>query len=216
MMKLFPVLMVLLMGAMVSSAVAQPDAHGVTAHESTVTHDAGAAHAGEHGPKYKLMTLDAMAAVWTIIVFIGLMIVLRLAAWKPIQKVLMDREKFISDALAKAQADREAAEARLKEYEEKLAAAGAQVAAIMEEARRDATVLKRREEQQAREEAERTIERAKREIELATDTAVKELYAKSAGLATEIASRVIGKELDAAQHERLIAESIEELQAVGS
>ena len=44
-----------------------------------------------------------------------------------------------------------------------------------------------------------------------TDTAVKDLYTLSAKLATDVASRVIRKELDTKEHERLIAESIEEL-----
>lgn len=212
-MKLLPVLMILAMGLTAAPLRAQHDEGG------EATQVADGAHADdqgdEHGPEYKLMTLDAMAAVWTIVVFVGLLIVLRAGAWKPIQKVLVEREKFITESLAQAQSDREAAEARLKEYSAKLEDAGKEAAAIMEEARRDAKVLKQREEQNAREEADRTIERAKREIELATDTAVKELYAKSAKLATDIASRVIGKELDPAQHERLIAESIEELDAVG-
>ena len=55
------------------------------------------------------------------------------------------------------------------------------------------------------------VERARREIGLATDTAVKELYTLGAKLATDAASRIISKELSPHDHERLIAESIEEL-----
>ena len=45
-----------------------------------------------------------------------------------------------------------------------------------------------------------------REIQIATDTAVKDLYDLSGKLATDIASRIIRKELNAAEHERLISE----------
>ena len=170
--------------------------------------------AGENGAPNPFAG-DVGVALWTLVIFFLVVVILGKFAWGPILGALKSREEFISGSLAQAQSDREAAEARLKEYSAKLEDAGKEVAAIMEEARRDAKVLRQREEQNAREEADRTIERAKREIELATDTAIKELYARSAKLATDIASRMIGKELDSAHHERLIAESIEELDAVG-
>ncbi len=72
-------------------------------------------------------------------------------------------------------------------------------------------MIKRNAHQEARRETDAMIERAKREIGLARDTAVKELYGLTATLATEAAARVIGKELDSREHERLIAEAIAEL-----
>ncbi len=39
------------------------------------------------------------------------------------------------------------------------------------------------------------IERAKREIQIATETATKELYLLSARLATDMAARIVGREL---------------------
>jgi len=214
-MRVLSVVMAVMLVWGVAPAIAQHDDHGAATHAADAEHGGSADHGSEHGPTYELMTVDTMTAIWTIVVFLLLLVVLRAAAWNPIQKVLVDREKFITDSLAQAKADREAAEARLKEYEAKLLAAGKEAAAIVEAAPRAGNVGKQRVEEEARAEADRTIARAKREIELATDTAVKELYAKSAKLATDIAARVIRKELDAAQHERLIAESIEELQTVG-
>jgi F-type H+-transporting ATPase subunit b len=52
------------------------------------------------------------------------------------------------------------------------------------------------------------IERAKREIHLATVSATSELYQLTAKLATDLAARVIGRELSAQDHERLISEAI--------
>jgi F-type H+-transporting ATPase subunit b len=186
-------------------------------HENAASDDA---HGGDparaehgHGPKYDLLSIDGMTAIWTIIIFLVLLVILRATAWKPIQKVLTERENFIRDSLAQAKADREAAEARLKEYAAKLDAAQKEAAAILEVGRRDAAAVKHRIEQDAKEEADRTIERAKREIGIASDNAVKDLYTLSAKLGTEIASRVIQKELNPADHERLIADSIKEFQA---
>ena len=154
---------------------------------------------------------DVGAALWTLIIFVAVVLVLGKFAWGPILGALQKREDFIRDALAHAKKDREDAEARLAEYENKLNAAQAEARAIVDESRRDAEAVKHRIEDETKSEAAAMVDRAKREIEIATDTAVKDLYDLSGKLATNIASRVIRKELDEREHERLIAESIEEL-----
>jgi len=160
---------------------------------------------------------DIGNALWTLVVFVLVVAVLGKFAWKPILGALQKREDFIRDSLAQAKQDREDAERRLKEYTEKVLAARAEATAIVDEGRRDAEVVKRRIEDEAKSEAKAILERGKREIAIATDTAVKELYTLGAKLATEVAGRILRKELNPREHERLIAESIEELQeAAGS
>ena len=66
-------------------------------------------------------------------------------------------------------------------------------------------------EEKARGEADKMVERARREIELAKQSAIKDLYATSSELATEIASRIVQRELNAQDHEKLISDSIKEL-----
>ena len=44
------------------------------------------------------------------------------------------------------------------------------------------------------------------------DTAVKEIYTHSAKLAVDMASRIMRKELNGKEHERLISESIDEIE----
>jgi len=158
---------------------------------------------------------DVGNALWTLIIFVLVVFVLGKFAWGPILRALQKREDFIQDSLERAKKDREESEARLKEYSDKLVAARAEATAIVDEGRRDAEVLKRKIEENAKAEAAATIERAKREIDLATTTAVNELYRLSAKLATDVASRIIRKELDDREHERLITESLEELQRLG-
>lgn len=154
---------------------------------------------------------DIGNALWTLVVFVLVVFVLGKFAWGPILQALQKREDFIRDSLAQARKDREDAEKRLKEYGEKLAAARAEATALVEAGRRDADAVKRKIEEDARAEAARMVERAKREIGIATDSAVKDLYDLSAKLATEVAARVIRRELNAAEHTRLISESIDEL-----
>lgn len=181
----------------------------VLAAAPAVAAEGGHAEGGANNP----FAGDIGNALWTVIIFVLVLVVLGKYAWGPILSNLQAREAFIFESLEKAKRDRDEAEARLRQYEEKLASARGEASAIVDEGRRDADVVKRRIEEDARLEADRIIERARREIQIATDTATKELYALSARLATEMATRIVGKELTPQDHERLIAESIAAINA---
>jgi F-type H+-transporting ATPase subunit b len=154
---------------------------------------------------------DIGNAVWTLVIFLLVVLVLGKFAWGPLLSGLQQREEFIRRSLKEAKEDREAAEARLAEYEAKLADAGAQAVAIVDEGKRNAEQARASIEEKARDEADRMVERARREIDLAKQSAIKDLYATSSELATEIASRILQRELNAEDHERLISDSIKEL-----
>jgi len=174
-------------------------------------------HADEHGDghgdqeKPVLLRFDPGVALWSIIIFVLLLILLRAVAWKPILQGLQQREDFIRDSLNQAKKDREAAEDNLKEYAAKLEQARDDADAVIEQSRRDAEIARLKTKEEAQNEAEALLERAKREIDLARGTAIKEIYEVGAKLATSAAGKILGREVDAAEHERLIAESIEEL-----
>ncbi|HXO20716.1 MAG TPA: F0F1 ATP synthase subunit B [Thermoanaerobaculia bacterium] len=163
------------------------------------------------GQSNNLFAGDVGNVVWTLVIFGLVLFVLGKFAWGPILKALQGREDFIRESLEKAKHDREEAEARLKEYLDKINASRAEATAIVEEGRRDAEIVKRRIESEARAESEKIVARGKHEIEIATETAIKELYTASANLATELAARVIGRELKPEDHERLIAQAIADL-----
>jgi len=152
-------------------------------------------------------------ALWTLVVFGLVLFVLGKFAWGPILNTLQARETFIRESLETAKRDRDEAEARLREYEERLAQARAEATAIVEEGRRDAVVVKQRIEEDAQREADKRLERAKREIQIATETATKEIYLLSARLATDMAGKMIGRELTPQDQERLIAESLDGVNA---
>jgi F-type H+-transporting ATPase subunit b len=156
---------------------------------------------------------DFWQAAFTIAVFLILLFILGKFAFKPIMKGLNDREAFITNALHDADEASKKALAQLAAYEEKLNQARAEATAIVEEGRRDAEVTKRSIHDEARTEADKMIERAKREIGIARDSAVRELCDLGATLATDAASKIVGRELSASDHERLIRESIDEIRA---
>jgi F-type H+-transporting ATPase subunit b len=159
---------------------------------------------------------DLGSSLWTLVIFAVLLWVLGKYAWGPVLSGLQSRERFISDSLEQAQASRDQAEARLAEYEKRLAAARGEVETIMAEARRDAEALRHREEERAREEADRLLVRARREIDIATETAVKELYSRATRIATEAASRIIQRELRPEDHERLVADAVAAIERLPS
>lgn len=155
---------------------------------------------------------DLGNAVWTLVIFALVVFVLGKFAWGPILSGLQQREDFIKKSLEDAKRDRDQAEARLAEYEQRLSQARAEATAIVEEGKRDAEAVKARTVEQLQKETEAMMERAKREIGLAKDAAIKELYGQTARLATDAASRIIRQELKASDHERLISEAIAELE----
>lgn len=194
--------------AVAAAAQAPEEVEALTAAEVPHGAEADAAHGGGEGG---LFAGDVGNAIWTILIFLLVLAVLGKFAWTPILKGLQDREAFIRDALAEAKQQRDDAEARMREYEAKLAAAREEVDAIMDEARRDADVLRQREEARAKEEADKIIGRARREIEIASEAAVKDLYARATRLATSAAAAVLRREIRPEDHERLVAESIASL-----
>jgi len=167
--------------------------------------------AAEGGEPGGVFAGDVGNALWTLVIFGAVVFVLGKFAWKPILSGLQAREAFIRTSLEEARRDRAEAETRLKQYEERLNSARSEATGIVEEARRDADAVKRRIEEEANAEAGRIVERAKREIGIAKETAVKELYSLSAKLTTDVASRILAREITAQDHERLIRESIERL-----
>lgn len=155
---------------------------------------------------------DVGNAIWTVVIFLLVVVVLGKFAWKPILGALQTREQFIVDALSQAKKDREDAQRQLQEYTLKLNEARAEATAIVDEGRRDAEVVRHQIEDHAKEEAAAMLERAKREIGIARDTAVKEIYTLSTKLATDMAGRIIRKELDSKEHARILNESLDEIE----
>ncbi len=164
-----------------------------------------------HSESVSLFAGDFGNAIWTLAIFALLLIVLGKFAWGPILKALQQRESFIHDSLSQAKKDRLDAEARLKDLDARLASARDEATGIVNEGRKDAEALKRKIEHDARQEADAMVERAKREIGLARDSAVNEIYSLTAALATSAAGKIIAKEIDPQRHEQLITDSIAEL-----
>jgi F-type H+-transporting ATPase subunit b len=66
----------------------------------------------------------------------------------------------------------------------------------------------------AQAEAEEIRERSTKEIEAARDAALRDIYAKTADLATSVAEKIIRRSLNAADQQDLVRQSLEQLQEV--
>ncbi|MEM8930284.1 MAG: F0F1 ATP synthase subunit B [Acidobacteriota bacterium] len=168
---------------------------------------------GEGDGKGNIFAGDIGNVIWTLLTFGLALFVLGKFAWGPLVQMLEQREQTIHDALASAKEDREASKAKLEELEQRLADARGEASAIVEEGRRDAEATAARILEEARAEATKERDRALRDISIAKETAVQELYQLSGKAATEIAGRIVGRELSADDHQQLITAAIEDLSA---
>lgn len=192
-------------------AAAQPEhdpQHDPAAEHAAEDHGDG--HGGGHGAEGSggVFSGNIGNALWTVLIFLALLLVLGRYAWGPLLQGLQGREQFIRDSLEQARDERDEAHALLAQYEAKLAEARGEVEAILDEARRDAGVVRQREEERAKDEAEKIIARARREIDIATETAVKDLYAKASRLSVVVAEKILQRELKPEDHARLIDDAV--------
>lgn len=154
------------------------------------------------------MAIDPDLAIWTFVVFIVLLLVLSKFAWGPIVEALENREKGIADNIAAAEATKEEARRLLADYERKLADASNEVRELLEEARRDAEHTKGQILAEAKAAAEAEHRRATREVNSAKDVALHAIAEAGADMAVDLASRIVKKQLNAADHTQLIREAV--------
>lgn len=154
---------------------------------------------------------DFGVALWTLVIFLLVVWVLGKFAWGPVLGALQGREEFIRQSLIDAKRERQEAEAHLEEVEERLSKARSEASEIVDQGQQAASRLKSELEESARQEADALVARARQEIDLAREAAVKDLYSQGTDLVIELAERVVRRELSAADHERLIAEAVDEL-----
>jgi F-type H+-transporting ATPase subunit b len=171
-----------------------------------------AVSAQEHETALSPFSGDVGNALWTVVIFVLVVLVLGKFAWGPILDQLKTREKFIHDALSSAKQEREAAEATLKEYGEKLRAARAEADAIISQSRGDAERLREEMRQKAKGEADTIVQNAERQIRLETGRALQQIRHEAADLSVMIASKLIQRNLSKEDNEKLIEDALRQVE----
>jgi F-type H+-transporting ATPase subunit b len=152
-------------------------------------------------------------AVWTLAIFLIVVVVLGKFAWGPVLSLLQEREAFIHRSLSDAKRDRDDAEARLKEYAAKLQSAQAEAVSIIEDARRDSERLREELRQRAKTESETIIRNAERQIELQTTRALQQIRQEAVDLSVSIASKLLQRNIAKEDNEKLIADALEQIES---
>jgi len=121
------------------------------------------------------------------------------------------RRESIKRELARAQQERDAALAKLKEVEERLARLDTEVATIKEQSKREAAEERERISRSTETEIAKLSEQAQREIENAGKTARHELRRYTAEQSVRLAEEMIRREMKPEDDARLISRNIEEI-----
>jgi F-type H+-transporting ATPase subunit b len=181
------------------------DSHGHGSHEIDPTH-ANMTDQGEDPAEWR-----SEKAIATMVIFGLLLLGLSAVAWKPIAAGLEKREKTIASNISNAEKAAKEATAKLAEYEAKLATAAQESQQILADARKDAEATGQRLIATAQEEAARQRDRAVADIESAKRLALNELAQQSTDVAMTLAQRIVGREVNAADHQVMIQDMLKKL-----
>lgn len=149
-------------------------------------------------------------ALWSVIVFVLFVVVLKSAAWGPLIAGLDERESKIREDIANAESARTKAERLLAEHSEKVEKAKEEIREMMSKAREDAERLKDDILSEARSEAESLRERAVEDVDRARDQALKELFDVVSAQVIGATEHILGRSLGDADQDRLIGDALAE------
>lgn len=164
--------------------------------------------------KEGLLKVDPGLLLWTVITFIVLLFILWKAAWKPIVKALDARAEKVRSDIETADNSRREAEKLLAEHKELMAGAREEAAKIVALSREEAEKLKASIIEKANAEAQEMTSRAKKEIGLAKDNALADLKKEIVVLSTEIASKIIERNLAPEDQSSLVKEALNKIETV--
>ena len=155
------------------------------------------------------LSFDPDLAIFTAIVFVMLLLVLRKFAWGPITEALDKREQGIADHAEQAKQSADEAKQTLVKYQAQLDAAADEVREMIAEARRDADSTKERVIAEAQDAAQKERDRALADIQSAKNQALSELAQKSVDTAVALAGQVMRREIKPDDHAALIQEAMQ-------
>jgi len=149
--------------------------------------------------------------IWRCVNFAILVGLLGYFVSKPVRNGLQNRRAEIEKNLADAVAARDAAEAKAREYQDKLAKASAEIDTIYAAIRREGELERDRILASARDLATKIELEADAKAASAVARARLELRAEAARLAVELAEELLAKNVTAADQKRLIDEYMQKV-----
>ena len=158
------------------------------------------------GEKPGLLSVNPGLIIWTIIIFILLLILLRKIAWGPLIKALNNREESIKNSIENAEKLNKEAQELIEQNKKNLAEANAKSMSIINEAKGMADKVREELMSKANEDAKKMVEQAKLEIEQQKNSAMDELKDKISDIAIEAAEKIISDTLDKDKQKKIVDE----------
>ncbi len=162
------------------------------------------AEAGEHSGPVSPFEVNFGLFLWTWVVFLALLFLLRRFAFPAIFKMTEERERTIAaqlDAAAKANTE---AQALLDENRRLLADARSQAQAMMAEAKQTVEKEHTAAIDKTRQEQEQLLDRARREIAAEREKALAALRREAVDLSLAAAGKLLGQKVDSAADRALV------------
>jgi len=160
----------------------------------------------------ELLTPNLGLFVWTLVLFLIVLLILRKFAWKPILNALHDREESIDKALKTAEQARAEMELLQSGINQAKADASIERERILKEANEMKNGILASAKTLAQEESVKILKAAKETIEKEKNAAMAEIKNQVAELAINIAEKVVSKKFDnQAEQEAVVQEYLKQI-----
>lgn len=151
-------------------------------------------------------------ALFTLLNLVLTFLILKKFLFKPVNKMIDDRQKEIDDIFAEAADAKQKAESLRADYDRKLAEAKDESAQIIAEATQEAH---RRSDEiilSAQSDAGAIREKARADIDMERKKALNEVKDDISRIALDIAEKVVEKKLDGGDHDRLFEDFLRDME----
>jgi F-type H+-transporting ATPase subunit b len=159
-----------------------------------------------------LVQPDPGLFIWTIATFLVLVVLLAKFAWRPLLDALERRRAEIARALDDAQKARQELERLHQENAKMMAAARAEAEAIVSRSRADAEALREELKQKSKAEAAAIVKNAEAQIQMETARALQQIRQEAVDLSVTIASKILQRSVSKEDNERLIEETLKQVE----
>lgn len=158
-----------------------------------------------------LANIDWGLFLWTLILFALFAGILARFGWKPLLKLIEDRERSVREAVEGAKKANAEAEALLARHQDLLRSAGREREEILKKSIQEADKIRAELVGKAKDEAESLIGRAREEIQRETRQALVEARLQIADLAVEGASKIVASSMTPEAQKKLVQDFVDNL-----
>jgi len=159
-----------------------------------------------------LVQPDPGLFIWTILTFLVLLGLLAKFAWRPLLKALEGRQEAIKKSLEDADRAKEELARMQQESAKIIEQARVEADSILSRTRSDADRLREELKVRAKEEADTMIRNAEQQIQLQTRQALQQVREEVGDIAVTIASKLLERNLTNEDNDRLIRETLRQLE----